>query len=61
MSQSTIFSHVGMEPPLPGYYQYFRGVKSLAQGHNRAEVGFEPPTPLSESEALPLNHHAPQL
>ena len=33
------FSHVGMEQPLPGYYQYFRGVKYLAQGHNRAEVG----------------------
>ena len=25
-------------------YQYFRGVKCLAQGHNTAEVGFEPPT-----------------
>ena len=24
--------------------QYFRGVKCLAQGHNTAEVGFEPPT-----------------
>ena len=32
------------EPPLPGYYQYFRGVKCHAQGHNTAEVGFEPPT-----------------
>ena len=38
------FSLVGTEPPLPGYYQYFRGVKCLAQGHNMAEVGFEPPT-----------------
>ena len=26
-------SHVGREPPLPGYYQSFRGVKCLAQGH----------------------------
>ena len=24
--------------------QYFRGVKCLAQGHNTAKVGFEPPT-----------------
>ena len=38
------FSHVGSEPPLPGNYQYFRSVKCLAQGHNTAEVGFEPPT-----------------
>ena len=22
------FSHVGTEPPLPGYYQYFRGVRA---------------------------------
>ena len=34
------FSHVGTELLLPGYYQYFRGVKCLAQGHNTAEVGF---------------------
>ena len=33
-----------MEPPLPGYYQYFRGVKCFTQGHNTAEVGFEHPT-----------------
>ena len=31
-------------PLLPGYYQYFLGIKSLAKGHNTAEVGFEPPT-----------------
>ena len=23
------FSHVGMEPPLPGYYQYFLGGKCI--------------------------------
>ena len=28
--------------------QYFRGVKCLAQGHNTAAVGFEPPTSRSE-------------
>ena len=28
--------------------QYFRGVKYLAQGHNTAAVGFEPPTSRSE-------------
>ena len=34
-----------MEPPLPGYNQYFQGgVKCLAQGHNIAKVGFEPLT-----------------
>ena len=38
------FSHVGTEPPLPGSYQYFRGVKCHAQGHNTAEVSFKPPT-----------------
>ena len=27
------FSHVGTEPPLSGYYQYFQGVKCLAQGN----------------------------
>ena len=32
-------SHVGMEPPLPVYYQYFSGMKCLAQGHNMAEIG----------------------
>ena len=30
MSQSTIFSHVGTEPPLPGYYQYFLGGSGVA-------------------------------
>ena len=39
------FSHVGIEPPFPGYYQYFLGSKCVfAQGHNTAEVGIEPPT-----------------
>ena len=42
------FSHVGTEPPLPGYYQYFQGVKCLVQGHNTAEVGLEPPTSRSQ-------------
>ena len=32
-------SHVGTEPPLPGYYQYFSGCKCVfAQGHNPVEV-----------------------
>ena len=41
MSQSTImsvFSHVETAPPLPGYYQYFGGVKCLAQGQGRYKV-----------------------
>ena len=39
------FSHVGIEPWLPGYYQYFFfGVVRLAQGHNMApQVRIEPP------------------
>ena len=38
---NNFFSHVGTEPPLPQYNQYFRGVKYLAQGNNMVEVGFE--------------------
>ena len=40
------FSHVGTEPPLPGYYQYFWGVNmpcSRTQ-HGLTRVGLEPPT-----------------
>ena len=33
-----------MEPPLPGYLQYFQGVKCLAQGHNMVEIDFKPLT-----------------
>ena len=39
--------------------QYFRGVKCLAQGHNTAAVGIEPPTSRSGSDTLPLSHRAP--
>ena len=60
VSVNNFFSHVGMEPPLPGYYQYFRGVKCLAQGHSTVEVGFEPLTSFApESDALPLSLRAP--
>ena len=45
---NNVYSHVGTEPPLPGYYQYFQGVKCLAQEHNTAEVGFDPLTSRSE-------------
>ena len=38
------FSHVGTEPLLPGYNQYFGVVKCLAQGHNTEKVGFKPLT-----------------
>ena len=38
----NFFSLVGTVPLLHEYYQYFLGVKCLAQGHNTAEVGFEP-------------------
>ena len=43
-SQSTIFQLCRDGATLLGYYQYFRGVKCLAQGHNTSEAGFEPPT-----------------
>ena len=47
-----------MEPPLPGYYQYFWGLKiCLAQGHNTAtRVGLKPPT--SGSGVRGVNHQA---
>ena len=41
------------------YYQYLRGVECLAQGHNMAEVGFEPLTSCSEYDAVPLSHRTP--
>ena len=39
--------------------QYFGGVKCLAQEHNTAAVGFEPPNSRSKSDTLPLSHRAP--
>ena len=50
------FSHVGTEPPFPVYYLCFQGVKCLAQGHNTAEVGFEPPTSCSGVRRPTLYH-----
>ena len=39
------FSHVGTEPPLPGYLPALWGnLKCLAQGHYTAIVGFKPLT-----------------
>ena len=44
-SQSTIFqSYRDGATASWVINQYFRGVKCLAQGHNTAAVGFEPPT-----------------
>ena len=45
-SQSTIFQSCrdGATASWVIKNQYFRGVKCLAQGHNTAMVGFEPPT-----------------
>ena len=37
---------------MSGLNQYFRGVKCLAQGHNTAEVGFEPRPLAPESDTL---------
>ena len=44
-SQSTIFQSC-RDGAIASWVinQYFRGVKCLAQGHNTAAVGFEPPT-----------------
>ena len=45
MSQSTIFQSCRDGATASWVIsQYFRGVKCLAQGHNTAAVGFEPPT-----------------
>ena len=42
---NIFFSHVGTDPSLPGYYQYFSGSKYVfAQGHNTVELGIEPTT-----------------
>ena len=44
-SQSTIFQSCRDRATASWVInQYFQGVKCLAQGHNTAEVGFEPPT-----------------
>ena len=44
-----LFSHVGTEPPLPGYYQYFffwggGGKYVLLKENTATRVGLEPPT-----------------
>ena len=45
MSQSTIFQSCRDGATASWVInQYFRGIKCLAQGHNTAAVGFEPPT-----------------
>ena len=60
MSQSTIFQSCRDGAPASWVYQYFLGVKCLAQGHNTAEVGFQPRFFAPKSDALPLSHRAPQ-
>ena len=54
------FSHVGTEPPLPGYYQYFWGGKCilLKDTTRRPEWGSNPRPLAPISEALPLGHGA---
>ena len=55
------FSHVGTEPPLPGYYQYFWGVNVTCSRtqHGYTRVGLEPPT--SGSGVRGINHQATAL
>ena len=56
--RQQFFIPVGTEPPLPGYYHYFRGVKYLVQGHNTAVVGFEHPISRSVLRCPTLYHRA---
>ena len=56
------FSHVGTEPPLPGYYQYFWGVNvhcSRTQ-HGLTRVGLEPPTSGSGVQGIYSNTRPPR-
>ena len=70
MSQSTIFQPCGVGATVSwvysiprklrsDMYQYFRGVKCLAKGHNMVEVGFDPRLLAPVSDTLPLSHCAP--
>ena len=61
LGQDIRFSHVGTEPPLPGYYQYLSGVNvpcSRTQ-HGLTRVELEPPT--SRSGVRGINHQATVL
>ena len=59
------FSHVGTEPSLPGYYQYFLGgkfnVSSSRIQHGDSSEDRNPRPLASESDALPLGHCASLL
>ena len=60
-SVMLFFSHVGTEPPLPGYYEYFWGVNvpcSRTQ-HCLTWVGLEPP--ISGSGVRGINYQATAL
>ena len=47
------FSHVEMEPPIPGYYQYFWGVNvSCSRKQHTDRPRIEPGSPDPESDAL---------
>ena len=54
------FSHVNMEPPLPGYYQYFLGGKYILLKDTTLgpESGSNPRPLTPESDALPPGHSA---
>ena len=53
----------GMDPPLPGYYQFFGGGgvnMSCSRTQHGDPSGARTPRPLDpESEVLPAGHHAP--
>ena len=56
----TIFSHVGTEPPLPGYLSVLWGAKSVLLKDTTRWLWGPNPEPLApESDALPLSHLAP--
>ena len=58
VTSQQFFSHVGTEPPLPGYYQYFlRGKCILLKDTTWPPEWGSNPRPLApESDALPIGH-----
>ena len=60
---SSYFSHVGTEPPLPGYYQFFLGGKYvlLKDITRRPEWGWNPRPLDPESEVLTTRPPRPHI